>query len=60
MHESVPTLDVSIKGFWGAEDSGKVSLTQFLPYGNDPFPIPILNHGRRTQPSFRFTRQVKF
>ncbi|WP_230945145.1 alpha/beta hydrolase family protein [Burkholderia territorii] len=65
LHESVSTLDVTVKDFYGTEQTGKVAITQFLPDGDGPFPILILNHGRsptdRSTPlRFRFTRQVAY
>ncbi|PPK45717.1 dienelactone hydrolase [Trinickia symbiotica] len=65
LHESVSTIDVTVKDFYGTEQTGKVVITQFLPDGDGPFPILILNHGRSpsdrgTPPRFRYTRQVAF
>jgi dienelactone hydrolase len=65
LHESVSIIDVTVKDFYGRKQTGKVALTQFLPDGDGPFPILILNHGRSpsdrgTPPRFRFTRQVTF
>jgi dienelactone hydrolase len=65
MHESVATIDVAVKDFYGKEETGKVAMTQFMPDGDGPFPILILNHGRSptdrsTPPRFRYTRQVAF
>ncbi|VWB62770.1 alpha/beta hydrolase family protein [Burkholderia lata] len=55
---------MAVKDFYGAEQTGKVVITQFLPDGDGPFPILILNHGRGadrgTPPRFRFTRQAAF
>jgi len=65
LHESVTSLDVKVKDFYGREETGKVVVTQFKPDGNGPFPILILNHGRSPTnrsdpPRFRFTKQVRF
>jgi dienelactone hydrolase len=65
LHESVATIDVAVKDFYGKEETGKVAVTQFLPDGDGPFPILILNHGRApndrgTPPRFRYTRQAEF
>lgn len=30
LHESVSTIDVTVKDFYGTEQSGKVVITQFL------------------------------
>ncbi|MBN3841116.1 prolyl oligopeptidase family serine peptidase [Burkholderia sp. Ac-20349] len=63
LHEAVSTIDVTVKDFYGAEQTGKVAITQFFPDGDGPFPILILNHGRnsnnRAAPErFRYTQQV--
>lgn len=65
LHESVSTIDVAVKDFYGKEETGKVVITRFVPDGDGPFPILILNHGRsptdRSTPArFRYTRQVAF
>ncbi|WP_460907794.1 alpha/beta hydrolase family protein [Paraburkholderia jirisanensis] len=65
LHESVATIDVAVKDFYGREETGKVAITQFLPDGDGPFPILILNHGRNgtdrsDPPRFRYTRQAAF
>ena len=46
LHESVATIEVDVKDFYGKEETGKIAVTQFLPDGDGPFPILILNHGR--------------
>ena len=43
LHASVSTIDVTVKDFYGAEQTGKVAITQFLPDGDGPFPILILD-----------------
>ncbi|MBB3211680.1 dienelactone hydrolase [Herbaspirillum sp. Sphag1AN] len=65
LHESVASIDVSVKDMYGREASGKVTITQFKPDGDGPFPIMILNHGRSVSnhgepPRFRYTAQVRF
>lgn len=65
LHESVSTVDVTVKDFFGHAEMGKVAITQFAPDGDGPFPILILNHGRSvsdrgTPPRFRYTRQVSY
>ncbi|WP_322071209.1 alpha/beta hydrolase family protein [Paraburkholderia bannensis] len=65
LHESVSTIDVTVKDFYGMARTGTVAITQFLPDGDGPFPILLLNHGRSptdrgTPPRFRYTRQVAF
>ncbi|RDU97995.1 alpha/beta hydrolase family protein [Trinickia dinghuensis] len=65
LHESVSTIDVTVKDFYGKQETGKVAITQFSPNGEGPFPILILNHGRATSdrgtpPRFRYTRQVAY
>ena len=65
LHESVSTVEVTVKDFYGREESGKVAITQFTPDGDGPFPILILNHGRAvsdrgTPPRFRYTKQVSY
>ncbi len=65
LHESVLTIDVTVKDFFGRQETGKVAITQFFPDGDGPFPILILNHGRNASdrarpPRFRYTRQVSF
>ncbi|EJL88377.1 dienelactone hydrolase-like enzyme [Herbaspirillum sp. CF444] len=65
LHESVTSLDVKVKDFYGREETGKVVVTQFKPDGNGPFPILILNHGRSgtnrsDPPRFRYTKQARF
>ena len=65
LHESVSTIEVTVKDFYGHEETGKVAITQFAPDGDGPFPILILNHGRAvsdrgTPARFRYTRQVAY
>ncbi|MGS1029490.1 alpha/beta hydrolase family protein [Burkholderia glumae] len=65
LHESVVTLDVAVKDFYGRKETGRLAVTQFMPDGDGPFPILILNHGRSatdrsTPPRFRYTRQAAF
>ena len=65
LHESVASVDVTVKDLFGREASGKVVITQFKPDGDGPFPILILNHGRSVSnhgepPRFRFPAQVRF
>lgn len=65
LHESVTSLDVKVKDFYGREETGKVVVSQFRPDGGGPFPILILNHGRSSSnrsdpPRFRYTKQVRF
>ncbi|WP_262390366.1 hypothetical protein [Burkholderia arboris] len=43
LHASVSTIDVTVKDFYGAEQTGKVAITQSLPDGDGPFPILILD-----------------
>ncbi|WP_343726881.1 prolyl oligopeptidase family serine peptidase [Burkholderia seminalis] len=65
LHESVDTVDVKVKDFYGKEDTGTVAITRFMPSGNGPFPILLLNHGRNAQDRvsparFRYTQQARF
>lgn len=65
LHESVVTLDVAVKDFYGREETGKVVVTLFKPDGDGPFPIVVINHGRSPTnrsdpPRFRYTKQARF
>ena len=65
LNEAVTSIDVTVKDFYGKEETGKVVITQFKPDGPGPFPILILNHGRsptnrRDPPRFRYTKQVRY
>lgn len=65
LHESVTSLTVRVKDFYGHAADGKVVITQFRPDGPGPFPIAIINHGRSgtnrdEPPRFRYTKQVRF
>ena len=65
LHESANTIDVTVKDFYGKEETRKVVISQFKPDGDGPFPILVLNHGRSPTdrgdpPRFRFIKQVRF
>lgn len=65
INESVTSIDIAVKDFYGKEETGKVVITQFKPDGPGPFPILILSHGRsptdrRDPPRFRYTRQARY
>lgn len=65
LHESVVSLDITVKDFYGREETRKVVVTAFKPDGDGPFPILLLNHGRSgtnrsDPPRFRYTKQVRF
>lgn len=64
LNETVAGIDVAVKDLYGKEETGKVTITEFKPDGDGPFPILILNHGRgmdRSTPGrVRNTPEVKF
>lgn len=64
LNESVASLNVSVKDFYGREVNGKVVVTQYKPNGDGPFPIAILNHGRGPDRAavarFRFTQPARY
>ena len=65
LSETVVRWPVTVKLPRGGSRSGDMVLTHFRPAGAGPFPVVIVNHGRRAEncaepPRFRFLKIVRF
>ena len=65
LNEAVVRWPVTVRLPRGGSRSGDMVLTHFRPAGAGPFPVVIMNHGRRAEaraepPRFRFLRIARF
>ncbi len=48
LREEIQRIPVTVKDFYGREETKLITLTIFRPPGEGPFPLAIVNHGRAT------------
>lgn len=65
LYESTSSLTVQVKDLHQRDTTGTIVVTSYRPTGSGPFPILILNHGRRgtdrAQPvRFVYTQQARY
>ncbi len=52
LNEEIVQIPMTVDGFWGKKEI-QLTATTFHPPGNGPFPLIVLSHGTRTDPSIR-------
>jgi len=66
LREEITRIEVSVRDLYGRRETRPVTLTQYRPPGDGPFPIAIVNHGRATadrragQPRQRFEQLARY
>ena len=67
LRERVMSVEVSVQDLYGRREQRTIPVTVYLPPGDGPFPLLVLNHGRATTPEgraqtrrFRFEQQARY
>ena len=61
LRERVMPVEVSVQDLYGRREQRTIAVTVYLPPGEGPFPLLVLNHGRATSPEARAqTRRFRY
>ena len=67
LRERVMSVEVLVQDLYGRREQRTIPVTVYLPPGEGPFPLLVLNHGRATSPEaraqtrrFRYEQQARY
>lgn len=67
LRERVMQVEVSVQDLYGRREQRTIPVTVYLPPGDGPFPLLVLNHGRAVSPEeraqtrrFRYEQQARY